>query len=403
MPARLFEFTNPAGQQLTGRLELPAGQARGWAVLAHCFTCGKDSLAAVRISRALAGEGIGVLRFDFAGLGQSEGEFADSTFGSNVDDVVAAADAMRSAGMPAALLVGHSLGGAAVLSAATRLPDAVGVATIGAPFDLAHVLQQFDPAALERIDSQGRATAMLGGRAFDVSRSLVNSFRHQDQGARIAALRCAVLVLHGPRDQIVGIDQATKIFLAARHPKSFVSLGQADHLLSDRRDADYAAAVIAGWATRYLPDPVPVAAAVASETNAVAEETGLGKFQLQMDSGGARWLADEPQTVGGLGSGPTPYDLLAAALAACTTMTLRHYADRRGWPVRRITTAVGHHKDKNRVPADLFARRIAIEGDVDEAQRAELLAAAERCPVHKTLMQGSQMDAVTSDTAKDFL
>ena len=397
MSAHPFEFTNASGRRLVGRVDLPQGNARGWALFAHCFTCGKDVLSAVRIARSLAREGIGTLRFDFAGLGASEGVFGETSFGLNVDDLVEAATAMAAAGMPPALLIGHSLGGAAALAAASRLPSIAAVATIAAPFDVAHVLEQFDPASLGQIDREGRAVAMLGGRPFEVSRTLVDSFRQQDQGKRIAVLRCPVLVLHSPHDRVVGIDHATRIFLAARHPKSYVSLGTADHMLSDRRDADYAATVIAGWATRYLPDLVEAGAAT-RDADAVAEETGVGKFQLQMRSRGARWLADEPQSVGGLGSGPSPYDLLSSALAACTTMTLRLYSDGRGWSARRITTEVNHRKDKSEDPSDHFTRLIAIDGDFDEAQRAELLAAAERCPVHRTLTQGSRITAAIIDS-----
>lgn len=399
MSAHAFEFLNAAGERLSGRLEGPQGLARGWAVFAHCFTCGKDNLAATRISRALALEGFGVLRFDFTGLGASEGRFGDTSFSLNVQDLQSAAAAMAAAGMAPSLLIGHSLGGAAVLAAAGAIESVVAVATIAAPFDVAHVLAQFDPAGLAQIESTGRAEVVLGGRGFCVGLGLVDDLRRQDQARRIAALRHALLVLHASGDRVVDIDHATRIFVAAHHPKSFVSLGGADHLLSDRRDAEYAAKVIAGWASRYLP--VPEREEPTIRADAVATETGNGKFQLELQAGGARWLADEPASIGGLGSGPSPYDLLSSALAACTTMTLRHFADSRGWPINRIATAVDHRKDRSRTPADSFSRRISIDGELSDEQRAQLLATAERCPVHRTLASGSRLDGARFLDAED--
>ncbi|WP_418131094.1 alpha/beta fold hydrolase [Variovorax sp. 278MFTsu5.1] len=394
MPTRSFDFLNREGQRLSGTLEMPEGIQRGWALFAHCFTCGKKNLAAVRVARALASAGIGVLRFDFTGLGDSEGSFADSSFSLNVQDLVSAAEAMKDAGMPPDLLIGHSLGGAAILAAAGSVDSARAVATIAAPFDVGHVLHLLDPEGLARLDGEPEALLKVVGRPMSVSKAFVDDLRGHDQGARIGALRRALLVLHAPRDLTVDIENATHIFLAARHPKSYVSLGDADHLLSRREDAEYAASLIAAWALRYLPEP---AISPAEPADAVAEETGLGKFQLALRSGGSRWLADEPETAGGLGSGPTPYDLLSSALAACTTMTLRHYADGRGWPVTRIRTAVNHRRDKDRSPPDFFSHEVAIEGALHDEQRAHLLEVAQKCPVHRTLEQGSGFDAIAFD------
>ena len=391
MPTRSFDFVNGAGNRLSGSLDMPEGICRGWALFAHCFTCGKNNLAAVRIARALAATGIGVLRFDFAGLGDSEGNFSGTSFTLNVDDLRTAAAAMAQADMAPALLIGHSLGGAAMLAAAGDIASARAVATIAAPFNVSHVLHLLDADDLAGVDADEVALVQVRGRPLAVDKAFIDDLRHHDQAARIAALHRPLLLLHSPRDHTVAVENATQIYLAARHPKSFISLDDADHLLSRREDAEHVANLIATWSSRYLPaDPDPHTQAADAE----AEETGLGKFQLALRSGGSRWLADEPATMGGLGSGPTPYNLLSSALAACTTMTLRHYIDTKGWAVTRIRTAVDHRKDKSRSPADVFTRRIAVEGALDDAQRAQLAEAAERCPVHRTLTQGTGFDGV---------
>lgn len=397
MPTRPFDFRNAVGDRLSGRLEIPVGSTRAWALFAHCFTCGKDNKAAVRISRRLAGAGIGVLRFDFTGLGASEGEFGASGFGHNVNDLIDAARAMADAGMPPTLLVGHSLGGAAAIAATASLPGIHAVATIAAPFDVEHALHQFDPEGLERIEREGTGVVAIGSRPFIVRKEFVASLREQDQGARLAMLKRPLLLLHSPIDQIVGIENVTNIYLAAKHPKSFVSLDGADHLLTNARDADFAADMISAWAGRYLPAMPPTAA---SHFDAEAEETRLGKFQLAMRAGKAAFIADEPESAGGLGSGPTPFNLLSAALAACTTMTLRLYADRKGWAVDRIRTGVTHRKDKGFDKPDIFSRRVEIAGTLDDAQHAELISVADRCPVHRTLEAGSRFEATEAGWAE---
>lgn len=255
MTSQPFDFEGSRGYRLAGRLEPPGGVAHAWAVLAHCFTCGKDHVAASRMARTLAAHGIGVLRFDFAGLGASGGSFADGTFAADVHDLVLAGRALEDAGMAPTLLVGHSLGGAAVLAAAGAMPGIRAIATLAAPFDVAHVLQLIDPESLRRIETQGEAEVLLARRPFVVRKSFVEDLRRHDQGARIATLRRPLLVMHAPGDGTVGIDNAHRIFTAARHPKSFISLDSADHLLTRRADADYAAALVAAWASRYLRSP----------------------------------------------------------------------------------------------------------------------------------------------------
>jgi uncharacterized OsmC-like protein/alpha-beta hydrolase superfamily lysophospholipase len=387
-------FTGSLGHELAARLDMPTGGARAHALFAHCFTCSKDIVAARRIAAKLASLGIAVLRFDFTGLGSSEGEFQNTNFSSNVEDLVLAADHLRAHYRAPAILVGHSLGGAAMLAAAHRIPEAKAVVTIGAPSDVAHVLHHFQ-AQLDNIERSGIANVTLGGRTFPISRGLVEDARGQALEHHVANLRKALLVMHAPRDQTVGIEHATAIFTAAKHPKSFVSLDSADHLLSDSLDATYAAEVLAAWASRYLPK---VEDHADRHDGVVAMETGAGKFQNAIVAGRHHLLADEPVSVGGLGSGPSPYDYLAAALAACTSMTLRIYADHKQLALGRLAVNVTHGKlpaehcqDCGEVAEgrtgkiDRFERVISVEGGVDAATAAKLSEIAGKCPVHRTL------------------
>jgi uncharacterized OsmC-like protein/alpha/beta superfamily hydrolase len=389
LPTQVFDFDG-GSHRLSGRVELPEGTPRGWALFAHCFTCGKDQLVAMRIARALAAIGIGTLRFDFAGIGASEGTLAGSSFAADRRDLIAAAEAMAGAGRAPSLLIGHSLGGAAALAAAGDMPSIKAIATIAAPFDVAHVLRHFDGKTIDAIERDGEADVMLAGRTFRIGKPFLDDLRRHDQGARIVALHRPLMVLHAPFDEVVDIENATRIFLAARHPKSFVSLDKADHLLTGAGEAEHAAQLIAAWAAPYLPRPEPTRDE--GDADVVAEETGAGRFQVAIQAGGIRFLADEPAAVGGLGSGPTPYDLLSAGLAACTTMTLRLYANQKGWEIGRIRTAVGHAKRKSETPADLFTRRIDFDGAVDAEQRVRLLEIADRCPVHRTLESTAKVE-----------
>jgi putative redox protein len=399
MQSRVFDFTGAAGQKLAGRLDLPDHPPRGYALFAHCFTCTKNSLAAVRIARALAARGFGVLRFDFTGLGGSEGRFSEHGFSGDVADLISAAVEMAKAGMAPRLLIGHSLGGAAALAAAAELPDLAAVATVAAPFDVQHVTHLFQ-GGLETILEKGEAEVQLGGRPFTIRRSFVDDLKNHDQSARIARLHHPLLVLHSPVDQTVGIENASAIFLAARHPKSFVSLDHADHLLTRETDATYAADVIATWASRYLAAETAMPELEPQTDQVLVQETGAGKFQVEVRTGSTRFLADEPVAAGGLGSGPNPYDLLGAALGACTAMTLRLYADQKQWPLQRTRVAVAHDKDKDRKPADRFNRAIALEGPLDATQRARLIEIANKCPVHRTLESGSAIETAEVPVAE---
>jgi uncharacterized OsmC-like protein/alpha/beta superfamily hydrolase len=387
MRSEKVEFPNAKGQTLAARLDQPDGTARAYALFAHCFTCDKTAKAAVRISRALAELGVAVLRFDFTGLGESEGELSD--FSADVQDLIFAAQHMESLGHAPALLIGHSLGGSAALAAASEIPSAKAVATIGAPGDVDHVLRLLGDD-LARIEAEGEAEVKIGGRPFTIGRDFVDDARMQDLPDRVAHLRRALLVLHSPVDAVVGIDNATKIFLAARHPKSFVSLDHADHLLTRGEDADYAATVIAAWAGRYLPMAADLPAE-APDGAVLVQETGAGKFQVQISAHGSRVFGDEPADVGGLGSGFSPYELVSAGLGACTSMTLRLYAERKGWPLQRTRIAVRHDKDVARTPPDTFTRQIAVEGPLDAEQTAKLFEIADKCPVHRTLEGGSRV------------
>lgn len=394
MRTERFDFPNTQGHQLTGLLESPDAEPAAYALFAHCFTCSKESRAARRIAEGLAARGIAVLRFDFTGLGASEGDFANTDFSSNVADLVAAADHLRQTRRAPALLIGHSLGGAAVLAAARHVPEADAVATIGAPSDPTHVTGLFGDH-LDEIRAHGAGEVILGGRRFRIRREFLDDASEHNLLGGLATLGKALLVLHSPVDQVVGIDNASRIFQAAKHPKSFVSLDDADHLLARRRDAAYTADVIATWAGRYLPEAQDQPAAADDDPRSViVAETGAGRFQQQVTVGPHRLIADEPVSVGGRDTGPSPYDLLLASLGACTAMTLRMYAEHKHLPMDRVSVRLQHSKihatdcascDTADGKIDRIDRIITVDGDLDDAQRARLHEIADRCPVHRTL------------------
>lgn len=391
-----ISFRNDRGEQLAARLDLPADEPRAVALFAHCFSCSKDIFAASRISQGLAELGFAVLRFDFTGLGASEGEFANTNFSSNIDDLVAAADFLRDRVMAPTILIGHSLGGAAVLAAASHVPEAVAVATIGAPFDPGHVGHLFDGAKAE-IERAGEADVELGGRRFKIKKQFLDDIQNQRALENIGALKKALLVFHAPLDQTVGIENAGEIFKAAKHPKSFISLDDADHLLSRRADARYVAAVLAAWADRYLPkSDAPSEDQDVKPGEVLVAETGTGKFTQDVRSGRHRLIADEPERLGGSDLGPGPYDYVLAGLGACTSMTVRMYAERKGWPLTRVAVHLEHKKihaedcadcETKSGKLDEISRMLVFEGNLDEDQRARLLEIADRCPVHRTLTQ----------------
>ena len=385
-------FPGASGATLAARLETPAERPLAYALFAHCFTCSKDTKAATYISAALAERGIAVLRFDFTGLGGSEGDFANTNFSSNIGDLVAAADFLRKTYRAPALLVGHSLGGTAMLAAAEKIPETLAVATIGSPYGPDHVLRLLKNS-LGAIQAEGEALVDIAGREFRIKKQFLDDIEGRKLGDTVARLGRALMVMHSPRDAIVDIDNATKIFMAAKHPKSFVSLDPADHLLSRREDAFYAGQLLAAWAERYLdvrPNEIPAP----PPGKVLVRETREGKFTNQVFAGRHVIRADEPVAAGGLDSGLSPYDLLCAALGACTAMTLRSYADLKGIPLERVSVELKHEKihaidcaecETKEGKIDRIERLIGLEGTLDRAQRDKLLEIANKCPVHRTL------------------
>ncbi len=404
MPTERIEFAGHSGDTLAARFDRPAGAIRATALFAHCFTCSKDIQAARRIAQRLNGLGIAVLRFDFTGLGHSGGEFANTHFTSNVEDLVLAAQHLEGIGHAPDLLIGHSLGGAAVLAAAGQVASARAVVTIGAPFDPGHVIHNFG-CKVEEIEAEGAAEVTLGGRPFTIRREFLEDVTSAKLEPAIRGLKKALLVLHAPLDATVGIDNARDIFVAAKHPKSFVTLDGADHLLNRPEDAEYAAEVIAAWSRHYLGlEPVEELAPDSETPEGVVRvsESAPDGFLNDVLVGPHHHLrADEPKEVGGTDLGPSPYQYLAAALGACTSMTIRMYARRKGIALAHVSVDVTHDKEHvtdcegcedRPQKIDVFRRRITLTGDFDDAVRARMMEIADRCPVHRTLEQSSRIE-----------
>jgi len=387
-------FRSSAGAELAGTLHRPdAGSPRAYALFAHCFTCTKSVRAAVNIAEALCLEGIAVLRFDFTGLGESEGQFADTHFSSNVQDLLDAADFLKREHHALDILVGHSLGGTAMLAAAHRIDSAVAVATIGAPADAEHVLQLLKED-LPAIEEHGEVTVMLAGREFRIRSDFVEDVRSQSVRDGIRGLRKALLVMHSPIDEIVPVEEAANIYRSALHPKSFISLDDADHMLSRAQDSRYAGHVLAAWASRFIHDPDEPDPAVYHTGHVVVSGRPEDIFRVAINADGHRLMGDEPEKYGGTDSGPSPYDLLSAALASCTVMTLNMYARRKRLPLESVRVDVQHGKihaeacldcESDTGKIDRFVRTIRLQGDLTEAQRQRLLEIADRCPVHRSL------------------
>ncbi|AWX43139.1 hypothetical protein HME9304_00126 [Flagellimonas maritima] len=400
MSLQKITFTNKEGQQLVGRLEFPADRhPHNYALFAHCFTCTKNLSAVKNISKALTANGFAVLRFDFTGLGESDGDFADTNFSGNVEDLVAAADFLRENYESPSLLIGHSLGGAAVIFAATEIESVDAIATVGAPSNPKHVKHLFK-SGLEEINANGEAVVNLSGRDFKIKKQFVDDLDTKSLPETAKSLRKPLLIMHSPQDDTVSIKNAEEIYVAAHHPKSFVSLDGADHLLFDKKDSTYVGKVISGWANRYLSIEAPVDESLRTKHQVVASLDGEDYFTTQMKVGNHYMIADEPKEYNGNDFGPSPYELVSAGLSACTAMTIQMYARRKGWPVDNVKVHTSYSKshaedcencEDDTAKIDTFQREIKLAGDLDEKQRAKIMEIADKCPVHRTLHSKTQI------------
>ena len=391
-------FPNHDNLELAGRLELPIDQKpHNFAIFAHCFTCSKNLLAVKNVSRSLTAAGFGVLRFDFTGLGESEGDFENTNFSGNVEDLLAAAEFLKNEYEAPSLLVGHSLGGAAVIMAAAKLESIKAVATINAPSDPAHVKQHLEQD-LAKIEKEGKAQVNLSGRPFTIKKHFLDDLNKQPLKQVVKAFGKALLVLHSPQDATVGIHNAEELYKAAHHPKSFVSLDGADHLLTEKKDSNYTGQVIAGWASRYVT--IPETEKISSKHDVAASLNNADGFTTHMKLGNHFVLADEPESFGGNNYGPTPYELVSAGLASCTAMTLQMYAKRKNWNLQNVTVHINYNKqhavdcedcENDTAKIDTFTREIMLEGTLDDTQQKRLLQIADKCPVHKTLHSATQV------------
>ncbi|MGD2186763.1 MAG: bifunctional alpha/beta hydrolase/OsmC family protein [Desulfobacterales bacterium] len=394
MQFKNLEFKNKDGQMLSARLDFPVdGKPLAYALFAHCFTCSKNIKAIAHISRALTREGLAVLRFDFTGLGDSEGDFADTNFSSNVDDLIVAADFLKSNYEAPKILIGHSFGGAAVLQAAAHISSSKAVVTIAAPSDPKHVNHTLGSAA-ESIQNRGQADVTLAGRTFTLKKQFFDDLDFVNMNRALKNLGRALLVLHSPIDETIGIENAAQIFQAARHPKSFISLDKADHLLTNSEDSLYAGSVIASWARKYVSAPHKDEPKTEGAEDQVITRIGKSGFVTDIMAAGHHLVADEPVSMGGTDLGPAPYDYLMAGLGACTAITLRMYSNRKKWPLDGVTVKLNHQKidaadcetcETKTGKLDQIERQIELAGPLDDQQKQRLMQIADRCPVHRTL------------------
>lgn len=383
--SKKFDFKNSKGQILSGRLELPAGKAKAFALFAHCFTCSKNFVAASKISKYLSLLGIATLRFDFTGLGNSEGDFSNTNFSSNIDDLKSAYYALQEEYGAPALIIGHSLGGAAVLKLQQDLNDVKAVVTIGAPSDVSHVSHLFE-SSIEEINEQGMAKVNLAGREFEIQKQFIDDINEQDVLTNLGRSNKSFLILHSPTDATVSVDHAAKIYGALKHPKSYISLDKMDHLVSKAADAQYIAELISSWVTRYL-DIDEVEASTVKEGVFVESRSGT-KFTNDITSPKHNLVADEPKSVKGDDLGMAPYELLLSSLGACTSMTMRMYADRKGFDLQNIKVSLTHEKEEtiDGLKQDTIHKHIELIGNLSNEEKEKILAIADKCPVNKTLL-----------------
>ncbi|SDR88330.1 alpha/beta fold hydrolase [Gramella sp. MAR_2010_147] len=391
-------FKNTDSKELKGVLVLPTNKKpANFILFAHCFTCNKNFHAPSNISKNLASQGYGVLRFDFTGLGDSEGDFEDTNFTSNVEDLIAAAEFLKAEYKAPSMIVGHSLGGAAALFASKKIESIKCMVTINAPSNLSHVQKHFE-SSLDEIEKEGFANIKIGGRGFKIKKQFIEDLKTNQDASALKEIRKSLLVMHSPQDEIVSINHAEELYKAAWHPKSFVSLDGADHMLSNKEDSEYVAAVISAWASKYLKEPT---APELETDHEVMANLGASGFTTQIIAGNHHLVADEPIKVGGSDLGPNPYELVSSGLAACTSMTIQMYARRKKWLIDNVETHVSYSKkhaddckdcENDMAKIDSFEREISIKGDLDEKQLKRLMEIADKCPVHKTLSSKAQIN-----------
>lgn len=400
MRSERIKFKNKEGFQLSAKLNFPVDKKPlAFAIFAHCFTCNKNFHAVKNISKGLTSNGIAVLLFDFTGLGQSEGEFESTTFTTNIQDLFAASDFLSENYEAPKIIIGHSLGGAAALFAAQQLENIKAAVCIAAPFNPYHVTHLIADD-LEKIKKEGKAKVNIGGRPFTISQSFIDDLDDHKPEEAAKDLRKALLIMHSPQDNVVSIENAAKIYQAAMHPKSFISLDGADHLMQDESDSIYAGSMIAHWVRKYLVSEIAEDEDRLESDFKVAVQTSNESLSTEIKAGRHHLVADEPKDVGGDDSGPTPYDLLSAALGACTSMTVQMYAKRKKWELNEVTVHIDHQKKheqdalkegKKSAKLDHFTRKIELQGNLDQEQRERLLEIANRCPVKRTLTSDIQI------------
>lgn len=396
MNTQELKIKNRDGVELSATIDFPSNQKPSQiAIFSHCFTCTSNLNAVRNINRALTQNGFAVVRFDFTGLGKSGGDFKNSHFEANVEDLVDVHQYITENYFAPEFIVGHSLGGSAAIVAAHKIPALKAVCTIGSPADVEHTTKHFK-SQVKELEDNGETQVTIGGREYSVNQNFVDGFKKHKLPEIIKSLKKPILIFHSPIDEVVGVYNAQEIYENAMHPKSFVSLDDADHLLSKKEDSLYVGNVISSWVSRYLPKKQkekqdPEKHQLVANLNLVED-----KFTTSISTDDHTLLADEPVSLGGDNFGMSPYELVSAGLAACTTMTLKLYAERKKWSLKDVKVYLSHAKEKNEQgeTVDVFKKEIEIKGAVDDTQKDRLIEIASKCPVHKTLVNTSQIYTV---------